>query len=229
MAIEERETRRALRAALLFAGAYGLATGLITRHIDVFAAHVLHYSIGTLTVVSGIVAGAGFFGAATWGAAADRFGAKPIVTISTVLTALNPLFYALATARHPWPYLVGQVLGGIAGAGWAIGVPLLLLRPTFGGGDRVRALALFQATIGICSGVAPILGGTLLELTAGAGARTSYALLFVTSLLGRLAAVWLLRRVPDAGGERTRYVATVVLRVQSRRLVARLARRARAA
>ena len=215
-----------LRAVLLFGIAWGLATGLPVRHVDAFALTVLHFSVGTLTVCTGLVAGAGALGATTWGRLGDRFGAKPILKLAAFAVAVNPIWYALATPDHSWPYVIGLLLGGAANSGWVIGVPLLLLRaPLRRSGEKVRMLVLFQATVGLASGGAPLIGGALLQLLEPLGAHAAYALLFTLASALRLCSLPLLDAIPEQGSDRARHVAAVMWRAQSRRVAGRSALR----
>ncbi|MDQ3809867.1 MAG: MFS transporter [Chloroflexota bacterium] len=221
---DRRAANRPLRAILCFAAAWGFSSGLMVRHLDAYALNILGYSVGTLTVVVGLVAGMGAVGAMTWGRLADRFGPKPILVVATLLTAVNPMWYMLATSAHPLPYIIGQIISGLANAGWVIGVPLFLLNaPLCRSGEKVKALALFQATVGIASGVAPLVGGVLLDELAPLGQRHAYVALFAIAGLARLLAVRLLIAVPHDESSRTRYMAAVVWRIQSRRFGAVLA------
>ena len=220
---ERRVTNRPLRIILCFAAVWGFSSGLMVRHLDAFAMNVLGLSVGALTVV-GVVAGTGAVGAMAWGRLGDRFGPKPILVVTTLLSALNPIWYMLATKAHSWPYVVGQLVSGIANAGWLIGVPLLLLNaPLCRSGEKVKALALFQATVGISAGVAPLLGGVLLDSLAAFGQQSAYMALFALAMLTRLLAVRLLIAVPHDESTQTRYMAAVVWRTQSRRVGVALA------
>lgn len=213
----------ALRAILVFAAAWGFSTGITARHIEVFALTQVGFSLGTLTIMTGLIAGAGFIGARTWGRLGDHFGAKPILLVAVTVVALNPLWYAMTTEAHPWPFVVGQVLGGIANAGWLIGVPLLLLRTPLRHGGNVRALALFHATVGVSSSIAPLIGGALLDALSVLGGHSAYVVLFTITAALRLAAVRLLAAVPDAGSHRMGRMALVLWRVQTRYAAVRLA------
>ncbi len=202
-----------LRGLLIFGALWGFSTGLLVRHVDAFAMEVLGYSVGTLTIIAGLIAGAGALGAKTWGRLGDRYGAKAILVLATFLIAINPLWYAAASSSYAWPYLVAQVLGGIASSGWSIGVPLLLLNTPLGRrGDPMRAFALFQATVGIAAGVGPLVGGWLLTQFSAGSAATAYLSLFAISAVLRLGAVWVLVRVPATARGRTRYLMRVMWR-----------------
>ncbi len=202
-----------LRGLLWFGALWGFSTGLLVRHVDAFAMEVLGYSVGTLTIIAGLIAGCGALGAKTWGRLGDRYGAKAILVLATFVIAINPLWYAAATSSYAWPYLVAQVLGGVASSGWSIGVPLLLLNTPLGRrGDPMRAFALFQATVGIAAGVGPLVGGWVLTLMSHTSPGAAYLSLFAISAVLRLGAVWVLVRVPATARGRTRYLMRVMWR-----------------
>ena len=210
---EIRRFSGSLRGLLWFGAVWGFSTGLLVRHVDAFAMGVLDYSVGTLTIIAGLVAGAGAVGAKTWGRLGDRYGAKAILVLAAFLIAINPLWYAAATSSYAWPYLVAQVMGGLASSGWAIGVPLLLLNTPLGRrGDPMRAFALFQATVGIAAGVGPLAGGWLLTQFSAANESTAYLSLFLVSAVLRLGSVWILVRVPATAPGGTRYLVRVMWR-----------------
>jgi MFS family permease len=210
---ERRAENRPLRALLGFAVIWGFATGLLARHLDAFAMSVLGYSVGTLTVIAGLIAGAGAVGAKTWGRLGDRYGAKPILVLATFVIALNPLWYAMSTKSYAWPYVAGQILAGAANAGWVIGIPLLLLNaPLRRAGEKMRMFALFHATAGLAAGVGPMVGGWMLTLLAPIGEHTAYVLLFAFSSVLRLGAVWMLVRLPDTERGGARHLMKVMWR-----------------
>ncbi|MFN2400442.1 MAG: MFS transporter [Gemmatimonadaceae bacterium] len=216
---ERRLLDRPFRATLVFAAAWGFSTGLTARHVDAYALQQLQFSVGLVTILAGMSIGAGVIGARTWGRMGDKFGARPILVAAAFVTSLNPVWYAFATPEHPWPFVAAHVVGGIANAGWLIGVPLLMLNaPLRRAGERMRMLALFQATAGVTASVAPIIGGVALHSLARFGDQTAYFSLFIATALLRLGSVWLLSELPADGSRRVRHAAAVLWRVHQIRL-----------
>jgi hypothetical protein len=200
-------------AIIRFALAWGFAYGISTRQGEAMAISLLGVSVGAITLLNALLVGAGIVGAKTWGRLADRFGGKGLMSIALFAFALDPLWIIAAMLVHPAFLIPSYALWGTFSSGWNIAQNVLLVRTTGHAASRIRALVTYNVAFGLAAGVAPMLGGAILELLDGRYPATlAYGVLFATAMVLRLSAYRLLREMPAASSQRGRYVSTVVLR-----------------
>ena len=124
------------------------------------------------------------------------------MSISLVAFALDPLWVIGAMLVHPVLLVPSYALWGVFSSGWNIAQNVVLVRTTGPAADRIRALVTYNVAFGVAAGVAPLLGGGLLELLDGRyPATTAYGVLFGTACALRLAASRLLRGIPAPPSE----------------------------
>ncbi len=140
------------------------------------------------------------------GRASDRHGCRPVIILCQLVTALGPLFFALATPDRRWT-LVGAWLSWSAFVGLNVCLPNLMLKLS-GGRDRGAGIAgYFGLTTGVYA-VASLVGGGLLDAGRGGtwhlvgGSCDTFAVLFGLGFLGRLAAVLWLLPLEEPGARR---------------------------
>jgi MFS family permease len=147
------------------------------------------------------------------------------MSIALIVLALDPLWVIGAMLIHPALLIPSYALWGIFNSGWNIAQNLVLVRTTGHAAERIRALVTYNVAFGLAAGVAPWLGGAILETLDGRyPATVAFGVLFATALVLRLSAFRFLRDLPAPPSERGRYVSAVVLRAVRRR--ARLRTRA---
>ncbi|HKG94369.1 MAG TPA: MFS transporter [Gemmatimonadaceae bacterium] len=216
-------------ALVRFALAWGFATGISLRQGEAMAISILGVSVGAITLLNALLVGAGLLGAKTWGRLADRFGGKGLLSIALVALALDPLWVIAAMLVHPLLLVPSYFLWGVFNSGWNIAQNMTLVRTRGHPADRIRSLTVYNVTFGIAAGVAPLVGGAILELVdAHFSARVSYGTLFMIAAILRLSAYPLLRKMPAPPAERGRYVGAVVVRAVRRAVRRRAAGRTRA-
>ncbi len=149
-------------------------------------------------LVGGLVAGY------IWGWAADRYGGKPIILSGLLLIALTPLLWMVMprfTALSPWVALGISLLRGALGLGWGIGSTRLLFVNLVPPEKKTSYMAVNYAWMGAVGGLSTLLGGRLLDLTAGMHGQfwiftiDPYTLLFVLGLVLPAIAVVLIQAI----------------------------------
>ena len=171
----------------------------------------------TVQVLGAIAAGAGLAATPAWGYLTDKYGSRPLLILANVLTIASPLAWVFTLPR-PEAYVMNIViitlLNIASGVAWA-GVGLAqfnLLLSTASPAARGTYTAVFSALTGVIGGVAPILGGALMEalstlaIPLGFVVLNNYKVLFLLTALIRVGAVFLLMRVEEPEGRSTRYV-----------------------
>lgn len=197
--LADRNFRRFVRFSILFNGAVHFAAPFFTVYM--LEALRLSYTqvafLATLSTVAHLVTIRG------WGRLADRFGNRPVMTVTASLAAPVPLVWFLVTPENAdWLTPVVHLLGGAAWAGYGLASSNLLLRLAPRAHNAVY-FSMFGALTGLGSAVGPVLGGlvgvwlrgTLLEV--GPVALDSFGVIFACSFVGRAATVLLLRMVTE--------------------------------
>jgi len=149
-------------------------------------------------LIGGLVAGY------IWGWAADRYGGKPIILSGLLLIALTPVLWLVMprfTALSPWVALGISLLRGALGLGWGIGSTRLLFVNLVPPEKKTSYMAVNYAWMGAVGGLSTLLGGRLLDLTAGMHGQfwiftiDPYTLLFVAGMVLPAIAVVLIQAI----------------------------------
>lgn len=137
--------------------------------------------------VAFVVMGIGGF---LWGAASDRWGARPVILLATAQLVLGLFIASRATDLLVFQFAYGVLVGGAGGAFFAP-----LISTTIGWFDKNRSLAVSLVSIG--GGVAPMVvtptASYLIELY---GWRSAMLMTAVACLLVILPLTFLVRRPP---------------------------------
>lgn len=144
---------------------------------------------------------ASLLSAKLWGYFSDKYGNKPVLFISGVLLALGPLSWVLTSPGNlAWNLTIlsiGHIFAGLAWTGVQVGqgnIILAISRPEV----RSQAIGLANSVIAVMSGVAPLIGGVLMQqLSSVMDDLSRYHLLFVVNSVLRLVAVFFLFGIVD--------------------------------
>jgi HEAT repeat protein/Na+/melibiose symporter-like transporter len=104
-----------------------------------------------------------------WGWASDRYGSKPVMLSGLGLKILLPLLWFFMPRNDASLYIalgIAVVLG-ISDMAWAIGAGRLLFVSVVPPAKKTAYMALHYAWIGVIGGVSQLLGGYMLDLSAG--------------------------------------------------------------
>ena len=99
---------------------FSLVNGITAAVQETFPIRVLNIQYATRQLMQGMMR-AGQFAIAPWmGRLVDRWGNRPVMFVSQLITATGPLFFLAATPERPW-LVVGAFVVWIAFAGLNIG------------------------------------------------------------------------------------------------------------
>jgi hypothetical protein len=191
--------------------AIGVAAGFFAFHMlqNLRSSFVLAAAHGV------VVAGVRILAAPVWGAAVDRVGARPVLTLTSFGIAAVPVIWLLATPDRLWPLAVEAVLAGAlwGGHGIAIADVTVTLSPSRG---RAFYLGAFAAVGGAGFALASVLAGLLAQalpatFRVGGLPWVDLHVLFLLSALARLLAALLASRIdePDGGSVQALLVGSV--------------------
>ena len=128
-----------------------VALPTLATHLDASQSDLTWFSAGYLLVLAATVLPVGLAG--------DRFGRKKVMLASLAAFGLASLTCALA--RSVPVFLIGRLVGGLAGAGITV-MALSAVVVLFDDRDRPRAVGIYQAANFLALPLGPILGGWML-------------------------------------------------------------------
>lgn len=139
-----------------------------------------------------------------WGWAADRYGGKPVILSGLLLIALTPVLWLVMprfSALSPVVAMAIAVVRGALGLGWGIGSTRLLFVNLVPPDKKTSYMAVNYAWMGAVGGLSTLLGGWLLDRTAGMQGQwwiftiDPYTLLFVAGMVLPAIAVGLIQAI----------------------------------
>ncbi|MBE0689657.1 MAG: MFS transporter [Anaerolineae bacterium] len=138
------------------------------------------------------------------GWAADRYGSKPVLALGLILKALLPIAWMLMPRETDWslPIALGiAVIAGIGEIAWVNGALRLLFVGVVPAQYKSQYMAVYTATTGIVGGVGWLIGGRLLDASAGISGQIAFITLdpfsplFIIGLALTVVGIVLFRRV----------------------------------
>lgn len=216
------------RQIMVYLAAMVVAQTIAGQFFMVYQFKYLALNYTALQLLGAVASLASLAAMPLWGYLSDKYGNKPILMMSVVLIVLPPLLWL---PTHPdgipglWAVDHGHfrvsysklliiVINLVSGLGWS-GVGLTQFNLMIGASPPERRtvyVSAVSAVSGLVGGVAPLVGGALIEALAGLPypqhglIRNSYHVLFILAALLRLACLWLLRPISEQGSRATRYV-----------------------
>jgi MFS family permease len=215
--VEETAAERARRGGMLAAtrdrsfvlylvgaGLMTLASGPLVSFLPLFMGEQVGLSSGNVVLLqTGALLGT-LLSSYLWGWAADRYGSTPVMSSGLFLQALLPLCWLLMPRQSVWSLYVAlgvAFLQGLANMSWAIGSARLLYVSVVPPERKTEYMALYYAWLGIVGGLGQLIGGRVVDYSAGITGRfliftlDPYTLLFLASLVLPLVSGLLLRGV----------------------------------
>jgi MFS family permease len=181
-----------LRSYLKGVAGVMLGSVLLTSFLPLYLKEQMALPAGTVVALDMVVMIGGALSSILFGWAADRIGSRPILMSSQAVGLLLPLAWLLLPRQVPnavlWCGLLYFVYGVIAN-GSAIGAGRLLFNSVIPQEKSTSYTAIYYAWMGLTGGIAPLLAGLILSLTAGLQTRLGpllldgQTLLFVLSFL----------------------------------------------
>ncbi len=191
------------RWLLLYVGLFMFSTQIAGPFYTVFMLDNLGVSFSQITWMMLAATLATLFMLRIWGPISDRNGNRPVLLVAGALHALIPLAWIVATPESfLLPLFVAHILSGaIFSAITLAHVNILMkLAPVRG---RSMAIALFNATIGLATAIAPVTGGWIVtglgdfSLQAGGVTLTALPLLFLLSGILQIACLPSIAKVSE--------------------------------
>jgi HEAT repeat protein len=208
---------RNFRRFLVFSGTVVVGQGLAGQFFLAWQVdkHALALPYLATQMLGAVAAGAGLATTPVWGYLADKYGGRPVLMIASWGVLAAPFLWLFTEPGALWTNIALIVLINIlSGACWAaVGLTQFnLLLGLAGPAERATYVAVFSAFTGVVGGIAPVVGGLLMNALAtvafsiGPVHFNNYKLLFALTELVRIAALVLLKAVTDGDSRSTRYV-----------------------
>jgi Na+/melibiose symporter-like transporter len=188
------------RRILSYQAAWNLALGLTASLAAVYMLKTLRIGFTGMAVYTAVLAGARMVATPLWGRVLDRLGARPVLVVCTVGSALASALWILAAPGRLWPIAVDAVLSGILLGGQglaAFAVPLAVAPKA----SRTMVLSAFVMAGGLAFGLGSIAGGAVVTSLPALIPALGVRALFAASASGRLLAALLAHRIVEPGAQ----------------------------
>lgn len=195
---------RSLVLYLAGASLISLSTGPLGSFLPLFMQEQVGISAGNVVLLqTGTLLG-GVASSYLWGWAADRYGSKPVMLSGIYLRSILPICWLLMprqSASSLYVALGVTFLRGFVDMAWAIGSGRLLFVSVVPPKKRTQYMALYYAWMGIVGGMGQMIGGRVLDYSAGISGQflgltlEPYTILFVVGIILPLVASLLFRGV----------------------------------
>jgi MFS family permease len=192
---------------------WNAALGLTASVCAIYMLQTLRVGFAGMAIYGAVIAASRVLSAPLWGKAVDRAGAKPVLLVCSLGSAIASALWLFAAPGTLWPIALDAVLSGVMLGGQglaAFAVPLAVAPKE----SRTVYLSAFTMVGGVAFGLASITGGALAGAHAIAPAWAQ--LLFAASSLGRLASAVLAQRILEPGAQPVAGLARALVRVRAR-------------
>jgi MFS family permease len=172
----------------LFSMAWSFSVSLAAPFFAVYMLMDLKMSYALLALVHIVNELASILALPLWGKLSDRFGSKPVLSLTTLAAAFLPILWLFTVSRHfVLIIVILQLYGGIFWSGLNLNSNNILLKLSPKEHNSAY-LAAFAAVTGLATAVAPLLGGVLAvqlrDTRLSLGPVTIYDLHFVFLISG---------------------------------------------
>jgi Na+/melibiose symporter-like transporter len=194
----------AYRRLLVFSCWFSVVNGIAAAAQEVYPIRVLGLGYPVRQMLQGAMR-TGQLAIAPWmGRLVDRWGNRPVIVVTQLITATAPLFFLAATPDRPW-LVAGAFAVWIAYAGLNVGLDNIKLKLA-SESNNAPYIATYYALSDLFNGLAIVAGGLLLErlLADGSQAMRLYAQVFLLAWIGRTLAAGLAARIIEPGARRLR-------------------------
>ena len=217
------------RRIIAFVAAMVVSQSLAGQFFTVYQIQYLALGFTALQLLAAVASLASLTSMPLWGYLADKYGNKPILIICCGLVLIPPLMW-IPAVPDGLAGLWGQDAHGhlrvsltkldiialniLSGVGWA-GVGLTQFNLIIGaapGDKRTVYVSAIAAVAGLAGGLAPVVGGALMEalghlsFPAHGLIRSNYHVLFVLAAALRVVAMLLVKPIHEAGSRQATYV-----------------------
>lgn len=206
------------RRFLLFAIYWQIAVFIAAPYVYPYFISHLQLTFTQIAVWQAIAIGLILFTGPFWGKMADRYGNKPILTISTIMAgSILPASWMLARPGEVGMIWFSGVLDALC---WGAITPALfnLALATASAEKRLAYLSIFSLAVGLAGFAGGVIGGYLmlafasLEFTLFGFEWTRYHWVFLVAMAARVQAFRFLRPLVETNAWRTRDVWRMFMR-----------------
>ncbi len=193
-----------LTSYLVGAGLVTLASTGLASLVPLFMREQVGLASGNVVLLqSGTLVG-GLLTSYLWGWASDRYGSKPIMLSGVFLKALLPVFWFMMPRQDPSSLYLAlgiALLQGFANMSWAIGSARLLYVSVVPPKKKTGYMAVYFAWMSVISMLSHLMGGRLVDYSAGISGQflvftlDPFSILFLAGVILPLLGTFLLRRV----------------------------------
>jgi MFS family permease len=191
-----------LAAYLKGMGGVMVGSVLLTSFLPLYLKEQLGLPDGTVVILDTVVMVGGALSSILWGWAADRIGSRPVLMTSLATGLLLPAAWLLLPRQIPNVVVwcgIFYFIYGVFVNGSAIGAGRLLFNGVVPQEKSTAYTAIYYAWMGLTGGVAPLLAGGMLTLTAGMQTQFGTVVIDGHSVLFSLALVLLVYGVIQYG------------------------------
>lgn len=188
------------RRILAYQAAWNLALGLTASLTAVYMLKTLRIGFTGMAIYTAALATARVFATPLWGRVLDRLGARPLLVVCSLGSALASALWMLAAPGRLWPVALDAVLSGVLLGGQglaAFAVPLAVAPKA----SRTMLLSAFVMTGGLAFGLGSIAGGAIVGSLPKLVPMLGVHVLFAASACGRLVAALLAHRILEPGAQ----------------------------
>lgn len=174
----------------LFSTTWSFSVNLASPFFAVYMLKDLKMSYALLALVHIVNEMSSILALPLWGKLSDRFGSKPVLSLTTLAASFLPILWLSTVHRHfTLIIIILQLYGGLFWSGLNLNSNNLLLKLSPKENNSIY-LATFAASNGLASAIAPLLGGFLATQLKGSelnlGFTKIYHLHFVFLVSGVL-------------------------------------------
>jgi len=195
---------RSLLFYLIGSGLITLAASPLGSFLPLFMQEKVGLSPGNIvwlqtgTLLGGLISGY------LWGWAADRYGSRPVMIYGVFFLATIPVMWLLMPRMSSLSFYAALSIAffkGTADLGWSVGSSRLLYVKIVPTEKKMEYMAFYNAWVGIVTALSQLVGGRILDYTAGLNGHLgflpidSYSILFVAGLILPVVSLLFLRGV----------------------------------
>jgi Na+/melibiose symporter-like transporter len=190
---------------ILYSCFFSIVNGATATAQETFPIRVLDMSYTVRQILQGVLRAGQVALAPLVGRLVDRWGNRPVMFVSQLITATGPLFYLAATPEQTW-IAYGAFLVWIAYVGLNIGLDNIKLKLA-PADNNAPYLTVYYAICDLANGVAILAGGLLLEMlfvSDESDAMRIFTSVFIVGWIGRTMAAALAATLIEPGAKRVR-------------------------
>jgi len=159
----------------LFSASWSFSVNLASPFFAVYMLKDLRMSYALLAFVIILNEISTILSLPLWGRLSDRYGSKPVLSLTTLFASLLPMLWLLTVSRHfVLIIIILQLYGGLFWSGLNLNNNNILLKLAPKENNAIY-LAAFAASTGLATAIAPILGGLLANELRGTAVDLGFA------------------------------------------------------